>query len=102
MVYFGGPHPACQSVSRRTRLLRSIEAMSVRILGMEPRLPVDGHEPEASAHRDDVLRDLTIIQAQAQLVMRRIDRAGYVDHDDTYRRLAGMVEAVRRLTLLHR
>ena len=70
---------------------------------MQPSAPSrDQHPTDDSGHQDEVLRDLTIIQAQAQLVLRRIERAGYVDHDDAHRRLVEVVEAVKRLTLLHR
>lgn len=61
----------------------------------------DNHDEEA-AYRDRVLNDLTIIQAQAQLMMRRIGSKRDLDHYDVYERLAVVVEAVRRLTELHR
>lgn len=61
----------------------------------------DNHDEEA-AHRDRVLNDLTIIQAQAQLMMRRIESKRDFDHYDVYERLAVVVEAARRLTQLHR
>lgn len=55
-----------------------------------------------AAHHDQVLNDLTIIQAQPQLLMRRIEARREVDHYDVYQRLEVVVEAVRRLTELHR
>lgn len=62
-------------------------------------------EPDIASHhshRDDVLNDVTIIQAQAQLMMRRIKAGSAVDHDDVYRRLAIVVAAAHRLAQLHR
>ena len=53
-------------------------------------------------HEDAVLNDLTIIQAQAQLLMRRIDARRILDPDDIHGRLAVIVDAVRRLTERHR
>ena len=64
--------------------------------------PSDQNDREEATHRDDVLNDLTIIQAQAQLMMRRIDAKHSIDHDDVYQRLAGVVEAVQRLARMHR
>ncbi len=69
-------------------------------MGPDPSSP-DNHDEEA-AHRDRVLNDLTIIQAQAQLMMRRIQSNRDVNHYDVHERLAVVVEAVRRLTELHR
>ena len=65
------------------------------------------HEPpfdfdQDTAHHDQVFNDLTIIQAQAQLLMRRIEARREFDHYDVYERLGVVVEAVRRLTELHR
>lgn len=57
---------------------------------------------EEMARQDQVLNNLTIIQAQAQLLMRRIDAHRKLDHDDVYQRLVVVVEAVRHLTELHR
>lgn len=55
-----------------------------------------------AAHRDEALNDLTIIQAQAQLMMRRIQAGKPIDPDDTYRRLRVVTDAVQRLTEGHR
>lgn len=55
-----------------------------------------------TAHRDQILNDLTIIQTQSQLLMRRIEASDYADHAEVYQRLAVVVDAVRRLTELHR
>ena len=65
------------------------------------------HEPPFdydvdTAHQDQVLNDLTIIQAQAQLLMLWIRAHRRLDHDDAHQRLAVVVEAVKRLTELHR
>lgn len=68
-------------------------------MGPEP-APFD--DDEATTCRDRALNDLTIIQAQAQLLMRRIDARRTVDHYDVHQRLTVVVEAVRRLTELHR
>ncbi len=57
---------------------------------------------EDAVHQDRVLNDLTIIQAQAQLMMRRIEAKRDVEHYDVYQRLSVVVDAVRRLTELHR
>ena len=59
-------------------------------------------DDEDTTHREQVLNDLTIIQAHAQLMMRRIDEHYVIDHNDTYQRLGVVVEAVKRLTMLHR
>lgn len=59
-------------------------------------------DDEDTIHQEQLLNDLTIIQAHAQLLMRWIDGNYAVDHNDTYQRLVVVVEAVRRLTKLHR
>ena len=59
-------------------------------------------DDEDTIHQDKVLNDLTIIQAQAQLLMRQIKGHRRLDHDDVYQRLAVVVEAVKRLTKRHR
>ena len=61
----------------------------------------DRQRGNALAHRDDVLDDLTIIQAQAQLMMRRLQERPSIDHEDV-RRLGIMVGAVQRLARMHR
>ena len=69
---------------------------------MGPERRLIGEDDEDAAHQDKVLNDLTIIQAQAQLMMRRIQSTGDVDHYDVFQRLSVVVDAVRRLTELHR
>lgn len=64
--------------------------------------PPSDHEDEDATHRDQVIHDLTIIQAHAQLMMRRIQANRPIDADDVYRRLGIVTEAVQRLTRLHR
>ena len=59
--------------------------------------------PTSESHDEDaVLDDLTIIQAQAQLLMRRIGAERPLDPDDVHQRLAVIVDAVHRLTERHR
>lgn len=70
-------------------------------MGMQ-KPPSDQNTSDAPTHRDDVLNDLTIIQAQAQLMMRRIEAKHSIDHDDVHQRLAVVVEAVKRLTKMYR
>lgn len=57
---------------------------------------------EESAHLDRVRNDLAIIQAQAQLMLRRLDAGRPVDVDDIRPRLLSIVDAVRRLDQAHR
>jgi len=66
--------------------------------------------PEPPAARDDalsdhhhrVIDDLAIIQAQTQLMLRQLAAGKPIDRIDTERRHNVVLEAVRRLTLLHR
>ena len=69
-------------------------------MGPERSSPSDDDEDAARLAR--VLDDLTIIQAQAQLMMRRIEATYDIDHSDVHRRLSVVVDAVRRLTEMHR
>jgi predicted house-cleaning NTP pyrophosphatase (Maf/HAM1 superfamily) len=59
------------------------------------------YDDEKSSHQDQVLNDLTIIQAQAQLMMRRLAAGKPIDADEASRRLNVIVDAVRRLTTAH-
>lgn len=52
-------------------------------------------------HQERVRTDLAIIQAQAQLLLRRTVADRPAGPDDLHRRLALIVEAVQRLNLAH-
>lgn len=70
---------------------------------MGPQTPHPDTTPTSEPnHEDAVLDDLTIIQAQAQLLMRRIGARRPLDPNDVHQRLAVIVEAVHRLTGRHR
>lgn len=55
-----------------------------------------------SDHQHHVIDDLAIIQAQTQLMLRQLAAGKPFDRIDTERRHRVVLEAVRRLTLLHR
>lgn len=69
---------------------------------MEPRGPSSDHDEDNAIRQDQVFNDLAIIQAHAQLMLRRIAAGRPIDPDDTSRRLTRVVAAVGRLTALHR
>lgn len=60
----------------------------------------DRNEEETTRHHE-TLNDLAIIQAQAQLVMRRVRAGRPIDPDDLQSRLETIVDAVRRLARAH-
>lgn len=72
---------------------------------MEPEqslLDQDEAEAEAKAvYHHRVTNDLAIIQAQAQLLKRRLRAGRPIAPDDLHHRLTVVVEAVRRLTQAH-
>ena len=55
-----------------------------------------------AAHLDQIRNDLTIIQAHAQLMLRRLDAGRLIDVDDMRPRLLSIVDAVHRLDQMHR
>jgi two-component sensor histidine kinase len=52
--------------------------------------------------RHEVVKDLTIIQAQAQMLLRRLEAQSYLQHDEADQRLRSIVNAVQRLAQIHR
>jgi hypothetical protein len=62
-------------------------------------VPEDMVDEVDAIHRNRVRNDLAIIQAQAQLVLRRTAAGRPVDPDDLHRRLELIVDTVRRLTM---
>lgn len=67
--------------------------------GISPSRWEDGRADERnSARHDELLRDVTIIQAQAQLLLRRLDAGRSIDRDDVHRRLSMIVEATQAIT----
>ena len=60
------------------------------------------HNQNNAIRQDRVFNDLAIIQAHAQLMLRRIAAGKPIDPNDASQRLNSVVAASVRLTALHR